>query len=594
MKIEINIFRYIPLVLLSGLPVVFFDDLYLYIIEENYFILAALFVLAIVVFKSFAKNNTEVKLTNIDIISALYIGYNLIHRLIFDEIIDYVNLVTTLLLSALYIIIRRKYKRQSIGGYINIMALVVGLELLFAYLQLFDIIPNLQANMPFGGSFANPAPFSMFIASAVPFVLYSLLENKEEHKIVKVLKLLFIVSAITLLVIGQIRSSWVILLCGCCGVLVNKYKLLSKFKSLKTPLRVFVILTVTLVFVFGSIGLFNLKKDSAIGRFFIWSNTLDVISDSPVLGHGAGSFEYNYNIAQSSRFASGEYTEQQFLLADEVKMAYNDILQITSELGLVGGLLFILLLYTVARSVVKYHGDKKSDQVLVASVLFAMIIGGLFSYPLTIIKTQALFVFCLAILSEFSDVRFNFVVKRTVYLKSLKMLSLSAVFLLLILESFQIVNYNKWKNALNTIVAGNKVHGYEQLQQIYPYLKHDPAFVLNYTSVFMRTKQHGIVWDNIEYLDRHYNDYGYLLMKADFYKAINNQLKAIEYNEAALMLIPSRFIPRYNLLDSYNKIGEREKAFNIAHEIINTPIKIYGTTVEQIQNYAKSYLGIEK
>ena len=80
------------------------------------------------------------------------------------------------------------------------------------------------------------------------------------------------------------------------------------------------------------------NEDTWTGRWSIWRGAAQIISSNPVLGIGAGNFPY----------VSPEYSVQAAQM-DGAPLAHNVFLSVTSELGLVGLVLFLGVLYFAFR-----------------------------------------------------------------------------------------------------------------------------------------------------------------------------------------------------------------------------------------------------
>lgn len=75
------------------------------------------------------------------------------------------------------------------------------------------------------------------------------------------------------------------------------------------------------------------------GRGFIWSRTLEMISDNLVFGVGAGNFSDNYK----------NYVREDLPIWWQQPHAHNDYLQTTVISGIIGGLLFVLIYLYIIR-----------------------------------------------------------------------------------------------------------------------------------------------------------------------------------------------------------------------------------------------------
>ena len=91
-------------------------------------------------------------------------------------------------------------------------------------------------------------------------------------------------------------------------------------------------------------GIYLLKKDSANGRLLLWKVTGQAIREQPWTGTGTGGFPAAYAEAQAEYFTSGKASETEMLVAGCPEYGFNEFLQIGLEQGLVGLMVFVLLL----------------------------------------------------------------------------------------------------------------------------------------------------------------------------------------------------------------------------------------------------------
>jgi len=88
----------------------------------------------------------------------------------------------------------------------------------------------------------------------------------------------------------------------------------------------------------GSIGLlWPIFRDSVVTRAELWVNTARLIADAPILGHGFGSFMYEFPRLQEWHIALfPDWGIQQHGVAHHAGAAHNEYLQLFAELGIVG------------------------------------------------------------------------------------------------------------------------------------------------------------------------------------------------------------------------------------------------------------------
>jgi len=186
------------------------------------------------------------------------------------------------------------------------------------------------------GTGNNPNIAAMIMCLSVPAsVAWIKTKEKTAVYILKGLILLLLVAAI---LITRCRSAVL-------GLLVVLPFLFIRFRQLipgkRSPLWVVVVPVLLLIFF---LVINQQKLASSSGRLTIWKLSTQLIADKPITGYGYGYFEKNYNLHQAGYFNSGNGSEQEVMTAAYTGMAYNDVIEQTVMGGVVGGLLFLLCL----------------------------------------------------------------------------------------------------------------------------------------------------------------------------------------------------------------------------------------------------------
>jgi tetratricopeptide (TPR) repeat protein len=194
------------------------------------------------------------------------------------------------------------------------------------------------------------------------------------------------------------RASWFGLLAGSCLALTmwlwNQYRFQSRIR-IRPPLPAVLAIAATVALAFVPDQLaeqhtqrFDEKKESLTatiasisspggdrGRFAMWLGTLDMIADAPVLGVGLGNWEYIYPPYDRSA---------QIYASSSPHRPHNDILWIWSELGTIGLVAYLFLLYTVYTRCLRPAAPKSTANIVgltcIASTTAFLGIG-MFSFP---------------------------------------------------------------------------------------------------------------------------------------------------------------------------------------------------------------------
>jgi tetratricopeptide (TPR) repeat protein len=213
----------------------------------------------------------------------------------------------------------------------------------------------------------------------------------------------------------------------------------------------------------------------------------------------------------------------------------------------------------------------------------------LFSYPLQNLSIRVLFAILMALISAYHQEKVF-----TINLSGRKY-NVLRFFLLIVAGFFLwnsmlfIVNGFQWKQA-HQLTVNNKKGYLEHYRKLYPVLKHNRSFLLNYGSMFYKA---GRYKDCID----HFENYGYLTLKTDMllmlgdaYEKTGDNDNAEETYLRASFLVPHKFIPRYKLFRLYKQTGQTEKAYNLALNIKTSKIKVYSDPVKHIKTQVNEYL----
>ena len=231
------------------------------------------------------------------------------------------------------------------------------------------------------GSFDNPGPYGGFIAIMLAilgaYVLLNRNVDKWYEKVLVVLSMISCALCIIVLPASMSRAAWLAL-----GVaaLVLGLKELNLADWIGKHKRNAIIASVLVLMVM--IGVFFIKKDSAIGRLHIWNIELRAIADKPWTGYGKGSVLGVYGETQAEYFAEKDRSEIIKKVAGCPEYAFNEYLKIGIEYGIptmfavIAMLIVLIILLLKVRSPFAYG--------LIAFCVFAF-----FSYPLSVVKIKS-------------------------------------------------------------------------------------------------------------------------------------------------------------------------------------------------------------
>lgn len=248
-------------------------------------------------------------------------------------------------------------------------------------LQVLGLRVSGHAGFAMTGSFANPGPYGGLIAILLAILGTYVIQNRNAQKWYdKVLVILSSISCALCVIVfpaSMSRAAW---LAFGVAALVFGFKELDladwirKYKTLAT--------IVSIIMLISMVGVFLMKKDSAIGRLHIWHMELRVIAEAPLSGHGKGSVLGVYGDTQAEYFAAKMRPEIITKVAGCPEYAFNEYLKIGVEYGIPAMMGVITALILVIVLLLKYRSPFAYG--LIAFGVFAF-----FSYPLEAINIKS-------------------------------------------------------------------------------------------------------------------------------------------------------------------------------------------------------------
>lgn len=264
---------------------------------------------------------------------------------------------------------------------IIILNFLILYETILGLLQVLGICTSVQAFFILTGSFDNPGPYGGLVAILLAILGVYVVQNHNAQKWYD--KALIILSSIScalcviVLPASMSRAAWLAL--GI-AVLVFGFKelnladLIRKHKAFATIVSIIVLIVM--------VGVFLMKKDSAIGRLHIWHMELRAIAEEPLTGHGKESVLGVYGDTQAEYFAENERPEIIVKVAGCPEYAFNEYLKIGVEYGIPSMLGVIAVLILMIALLLKYRSPFAYG--LIAFCVFAF-----FSYPLEAIHIKS-------------------------------------------------------------------------------------------------------------------------------------------------------------------------------------------------------------
>ena len=493
------------------------------------------------------------------------------------------------LIITLYFIFRFIFQTYKKTFYLLFFCIVLSglIEAIWGLRQLYGFEKSQHNLFQITGSFFNPGPYACYIAIILPMAFYCVLKYRDCYKIkfrirylsiylLEGISILTVVFSILILPATMSRIAWIAGLTGCGYVLLHfalKSRKANMFIINNKKKCIIASTLIALSITAGSFGMYQLKKDSADGRTFIWKNTIELIKQNP-LGVSIGNFSGSYGHIQASYFEAGKGTEDEKRIAGNPEYAFNEYLQICAELGII---VFFLFICIVGYSL--YIGIKRKKVAVTSSLLALLIVAGA-SYPFSILPFLIVFVFLLALIHNGEK-----------GLAIPKPASVIFAFCGLIIVSLCLYNryptydaYKKWHNYRNSPEATNKY------REIYPLLSDQIQFLFEYAQCLNKSE---LYEESNEVLEKAIkiscDPMLYNIMGKNFH-AMKRYTEAERCFIKSSNIVPNRIYPYYLMTLMYVDAGEIEKAKDMAQIVLTKEPKVQSTAVTEMRNEMKKLL----
>lgn len=491
----------------------------------------------------------------------------------------------------------------KLNFWISVLLCFVGImEAITGLCQLYGLATSNHGLFRITGHFYNPAPFSGFLAMILPIGVYYLLRY---HRFYKSWKSPFmyayyaggilLISTILVLPAGQSRIAWLAAVVSSAFVYIKEKQIWQKSYKLyrKRPFLMTVSILSALVISGVMIGeVYSMKKDSADGRLLMWKITTRAIRDNNWKGTGLGGFPADFAKAQATYFSNGDGTEQERLVAGSPEYAFNEYLQIVTEHGLLGLLLFLCLVF-----ISLYKGIKHSQTYTVACVL-SLLIFCIASYPLQLPEFWLVLVILLVALNTTNVVQENKILQKKEP-RIRKYIFLSFMTLLCLISRCTAMKYEylyeanlKWRGLQTQYGISRTVDKNESYQALYPQLAHKPQFLFEAAQHYKDSGDYTKAITLLERAEQLSADpmIGYMIAKnfqflGEFQKAENRLKYSID-------ILPERIYPYYLLAKLYadTLLNDSLKFRETAYILLNKIPKVESQATREMKNEIKRML----
>lgn len=511
----------------------------------------------------------NIKFTIIDILLLCYATIAVLNILLISS--DEINLFRVtewcmLLIS--YIIAKQTHSKSIIIWGVFILGT---LEAFIGLCQRLNILDSTHTYFKITGTFGNPGPFGGLLAISLT-VGIGILCNIKLHSYVKYAIYILLILQILAIILSDSRAGWLAAIVGCGYI----YFTMIKQK------KVFFILAPTIILtgLFLFFNLYQYKKDSADGRILIWTISTKMIVDSPILGHGIGSFKQKYMYYQANYFINNPSSKYKFL-ADNVIHPYNEFIYIGIELGVIAVLLLLLILTAIV-----IDSSININNIIIRGAFFSLLIFSIFSYPSQIFILSIL---CFLLIGGMKY-KTKILSLNLPYINNLQC-KICIIFICLFITSRY--QYYIMKNNLKKLytVPPSEVHySKEYIEKHYNQLKSIPQFWDIYAQYCFKNQPDTKTLSILEKAATLIPTSELLCDLGDLHLILHQSDKARYYYKLSANMIPNRIMPKYKLFQLYYHQKHFIKMHNIGQCILSTEVKIENSRTLQIKEEVRRIL----
>lgn len=481
----------------------------------------------------------------------------------------------------------------------NFLAIICSTECVIILLQYWGYLSPNDNLFTVTGTFKNPAPAALFLVACFSVFVNQIVFETETDVFSRKLNYLTIILIISIIPLTKNRTSWLGISIWLVYVINLRYSIYKKLSEKLGRSFLNILLCISLIFIV--ILFYKFNSSSIAGRILIWKISIHQVLFSPIFGCGFGSFSGNYNKWQADYLLNSPETLNFNILGNKiidtagwVRMAYNEYLEILVETGIIGLILFFLLIYNVLKSYLMRNTANNNMLTNSFGIFIIILISSLFSYPFYSLATFLLFNFSIAIISGYS------VKKITIYSTYFKIFSKLSVSLLLIISLFSLYYLFNTNKAYNNYILAYKLNGQGEFDKSYQYyercsiLRNDPNYLVDYGINLLNNKKFHEAIETFKEVKNYDND-------VRIYMILGNLLKETDPKNAesnfktGTMITPTLVFPKFQLFKFYLENNDTLNCKKIGENIINTkekvPNKLYDIILDSTKYYLKGING---
>lgn len=437
-------------------------------------------------------------------------------------------------------------------------ALMALIQSIVCILQFTGIAHSADPNFEVMGTLNNPNITAMYLVISSPYFISKFL--KKQQILFHVVVLAILLFAVLLL---KCRTAYIGLITIALTYILKHETIRDIWKKWSKWLRFGIIMS-SIPLVCGLFtALYFQKKASADGRIFVWKVAIEMVKEEPLKGYGYGLFEKEYNLAQAKYFVTHQTTATEKNNARYVFMPYNDFIHQAIQGGLLGALVFVLLILYFVYLAIRQKDIQRSSIVMAVVVMMCL------NFTVQAIPVWILFLTAAAALTTQEVNELVVVNKKLIHYFGFIGSGILIVFLFHQLHK---------KQAQEDLKIAVKLYEYHQIPKAAALLKtsfdaagSSEAYLRRYGGMLIALKR---TKEGCELLERATQFSSATTLNFDLakgYEQCNEFAKAEQRFLLVRQMIPTNYRSRFKLMKLYQKIGKLNKARFMALEIMGLP-----------------------
>ena len=583
---EIPVERFLLIILIGLIPILSTDNT----LDPNLALqFIALTVLLILLWFVFRGKRTEFIIKNKTVLIffslfIIFIVYSVVSAVISNNPADALFFLAKYVLFFLLLCVFQFFhKPDDVFKTVSYTAIILSLIItLPGYYQVFNLIKEKELIIPSGTyKISSILPhrnlLSEMLMLILPFTAFSFFQENKYWKYIGIIS--FNLSLFLIIILSN-RASWlgviVISITAIFLILVSgKFALSSKSGKLLIA-NVIVIVFAGGLFLSAFADTASLKshtlnsldytQGSTKDRFGLWTRTIKLIEEKPVLGGGLGSWKINMLKYGNEGLVSENNTTF-------YQRPHNDFLWVAAEQGIIGlflyALLFIVILFSLIKTLLNRTDEKDFKQLLViVSVTLVFIVFSVFSFPKERISHNILLFTSWGIFLNFLNKNGSKNYQKIIHIKAGYYSTLVILILLLIIG---VLRMNGEIHTQKAILAKKESKFQKCIHEIakaesFCYQIDETSTPLKWYSglSYFNLKNYEKAIEQFESAIR-VNPY-HIYSLSDYASSLaktNQDEKAILFYNKAIAIAPNFLDPKLNLCALYFKEGKYSEAFEI-------------------------------